>query len=253
MTTSSSLARRPTTAERVLTLLAEQGGVEGLTRADIARALSVPHGTVDRAVIALLERGAAHKANDGLPGRCPARVIARELGVERATVRRDLRRLGLRAGEDQSSDPGTVPSGRDRAFHDALWAHVEHLHLRGLSDTQSRSGARRLSGSRRFPGHFPHFAELGIDGRAHALRHRFGTETYRASRDIRVVQELLGHASPQTTAGYAAYSRQGRGRRGADAGPDEMKGRGARSDRCFWLTGPAEPEGRAEVRPGSWR
>ncbi len=53
-----------------------------------------------------------------------------------------------------------------------------------------------------------HFAELGIDGRAHTLRHRFGTETYRASQDIRVVQELLGHDSPQTTAGYAAYSRQ---------------------------------------------
>ncbi len=64
MTTSSSLARRPTTAERVLTLLAEQGGAEGLTRADIARALSVPLGTVDRAVIALLERGAARRAND---------------------------------------------------------------------------------------------------------------------------------------------------------------------------------------------
>ncbi len=39
VTTSSSLARRPTTAERVLTLLAQQGGAEGLTRADIARAL----------------------------------------------------------------------------------------------------------------------------------------------------------------------------------------------------------------------
>ncbi len=66
---TSSLARRPTTAERVLTLLAEQGGAEGLTRLEIGRALSVPHGTVDRAVIALLERGAAHKANEGLPGR----------------------------------------------------------------------------------------------------------------------------------------------------------------------------------------
>ncbi len=47
MTTSSSLARRQTTAERVLALLAEQGGAEGLTRAEIGRALSVPLGTVD--------------------------------------------------------------------------------------------------------------------------------------------------------------------------------------------------------------
>lgn len=54
-----------------------------------------------------------------------------------------------------------------------------------------------------------YLAELGIDGRMHTLRHRFATETYRLSQDIRVVQELLGHESPQTTAGYAAYSRQG--------------------------------------------
>ncbi len=69
VTTSSSLARRPTTAERVLTLLTEQGGAEGLTRAEIGRALSVPHGTVDRAVIALTERGVARQANAGLPAR----------------------------------------------------------------------------------------------------------------------------------------------------------------------------------------
>ncbi len=69
MTTSSSLARRPTTAERVLALLPEQAGESGLTRAEIARALSVPLGTVDRAVIALTERGAARQANAGLPAR----------------------------------------------------------------------------------------------------------------------------------------------------------------------------------------
>ena len=38
----------------------------------------------------------------------------------------------------------------------------------------------------------------------HQLRHRFATEAYRATRDLRLVQELLGHASPLTTAGYAA-------------------------------------------------
>ncbi len=69
MTTSSSLARRATTAERVLALLAEQGGAGGLTRAEIGRALSVPRGTVDQAVIDLTERGAARQANAGLPAR----------------------------------------------------------------------------------------------------------------------------------------------------------------------------------------
>lgn len=44
---------------------------------------------------------------------------------------------------------------------------------------------------------------LDIDATAHQLRHWFGTEAYRSSRDIRMVQELMGHESPVTTAGYA--------------------------------------------------
>lgn len=36
----------------------------------------------------------------------------------------------------------------------------------------------------------------------HSLRHRFATCAYRATRDIRAVQELLGHSSPTTTAKY---------------------------------------------------
>ena len=37
---------------------------------------------------------------------------------------------------------------------------------------------------------------------AHSLRHRFATQTYRACKDIRVVQQLLGHSSIQTTVRY---------------------------------------------------
>jgi integrase len=48
---------------------------------------------------------------------------------------------------------------------------------------------------------------LGIDASAHQLRHWFGTRTYAESRDLRVVQELMGHASPDTTAVYTAWSR----------------------------------------------
>jgi integrase len=36
----------------------------------------------------------------------------------------------------------------------------------------------------------------------HALRHRCGTVAYAATRDLRAVQELLGHAKPETTALY---------------------------------------------------
>ena len=46
----------------------------------------------------------------------------------------------------------------------------------------------------------------GIEATAHQLRHRYGTLAYQLSRDLRMVQEQLGHASPQTTAGYARPS-----------------------------------------------
>jgi integrase len=36
----------------------------------------------------------------------------------------------------------------------------------------------------------------------HSLRHRCGTVAYAATRDLRAVQELLGHSRPETTAGY---------------------------------------------------
>ena len=39
----------------------------------------------------------------------------------------------------------------------------------------------------------------------HQLRHYFGTEMYRHSQDLRLVQETLGHASPTTSALYAQF------------------------------------------------
>lgn len=46
----------------------------------------------------------------------------------------------------------------------------------------------------------------GIPDSMHSLRHRAITAVYERSSDIRVTQEFAGHSSPQTTAGYAAYS-----------------------------------------------
>ncbi|MFJ6044497.1 tyrosine-type recombinase/integrase [Brachybacterium paraconglomeratum] len=37
---------------------------------------------------------------------------------------------------------------------------------------------------------------------AHTLRHRFATEAYRRSRDLLLVQTLMGHSKPETTAIY---------------------------------------------------
>lgn len=48
---------------------------------------------------------------------------------------------------------------------------------------------------------------MGISDNLHSLRHWFGTQLYQDTRDLRLVQDLMGHASPQTTAVYADYFR----------------------------------------------
>lgn len=48
--------------------------------------------------------------------------------------------------------------------------------------------------------------ELDIPDTLHSCRHRFGTRVYAGTPDIRVVQALMGHSDPATTAGYVAYS-----------------------------------------------
>lgn len=50
-----------------------------------------------------------------------------------------------------------------------------------------------------------HLHDLGISDTLHSLRHRYGSQLYQVSRDLRMVQSVLGHASPVTTAGYAAW------------------------------------------------
>lgn len=44
--------------------------------------------------------------------------------------------------------------------------------------------------------------ELGPGWTGHTLRHRCGSRAFRGTKDIRSTQELLGHASPATTARY---------------------------------------------------
>lgn len=57
-----------------------------------------------------------------------------------------------------------------------------------------------------------HLQACGFAVTLHQLRHRFGTQAYAASRDLRMVQEVMGHADPATTAGYVAYDRDGAAR-----------------------------------------
>jgi integrase/recombinase XerC len=51
-----------------------------------------------------------------------------------------------------------------------------------------------------------HLRACGVDCTAHQGRHTFATRLYQTSGDLRLTQELMGHASPATTAIYAAYA-----------------------------------------------
>jgi integrase/recombinase XerC len=51
-----------------------------------------------------------------------------------------------------------------------------------------------------------HLRDCGIAATLHQLRHRFGTASYDVDHDLRVVQELMGHANIATTALYTKIS-----------------------------------------------
>jgi integrase/recombinase XerC len=52
-----------------------------------------------------------------------------------------------------------------------------------------------------------HMHNCGVIASGHQLRHGYGTEVYnRSGNDLRMTQELLGHASPGTTAAYVAWA-----------------------------------------------
>ncbi len=51
-----------------------------------------------------------------------------------------------------------------------------------------------------------HFASLGLPYTAHNCRHRYGTRLYQLSGDLRMVQGVMGHSSPSTTALYTQWS-----------------------------------------------
>jgi integrase/recombinase XerC len=51
----------------------------------------------------------------------------------------------------------------------------------------------------------------GVSGSTHTLRHWFGTNLYAQTHDIRLTQEMLGHANMATTAIYTAFDRRAAG------------------------------------------
>lgn len=102
-------------------------------------------------------------------------------------------------------EEGKGGRGRRVPLSSALIAVLEHLpERRGpvIPRLDGASGANSAAVISKRANEYLH--SLGIVETLHQCRHRFATITYRACRDIRAVQELLGHASPNTTAIYAA-------------------------------------------------
>ena len=116
---------------------------------------------------------------------------------------------------DHMDPPGMVVHGKgDKPRIVALSAPLlTELHRYGLP--KRGPVIRRLDGK---PGHVSpslisivanrHLHELGIPDTLHSLRHFAGTSLYRQTRDIRLVQEVLGHASPSTTAIYTEWAKE---------------------------------------------
>jgi len=53
--------------------------------------------------------------------------------------------------------------------------------------------------------------DVGVTATPHQLRHWFGSTLYAQTHDLRLVQEMLGHSSPATTAIYTAFDRKAAG------------------------------------------
>lgn len=97
----------------------------------------------------------------------------------------------------------------DRAFFTELASYLHHERPEGLATAEcfvvlrgpTRGRPMTEAGMRKI--FRIHRASSGAQRvRPHRLRHTYGTELAAAGIDLLVLQDLLGHASPETTAGY---------------------------------------------------
>jgi site-specific recombinase XerD len=119
----------------------------------------------------------------------------------------------------------TAPKGhrqRTVPLHADVWRALEAYGLpRRGSIFRNRDG-RQLS-----PWQISHTVSqylrgIGVDATCHQGRHWFGSTLYANTKDIRLVQEMLGHTDPKTTAVYTAFSPGAAHRRGT--GPQGVGG-----------------------------
>lgn len=116
--------------------------------------------------------------------------------------------------EDVDQDVLTIhgKGGKQRLIptHELVWRHVQALppgpilHLGRRYEPHVAAHKVSMYSSRAL-------TKLGFpDVTMHRLRHWFGTETFRRTRNIRATQELLGHASVATTERYTEVSSEER-------------------------------------------
>lgn len=120
-------------------------------------------------------------------------------GLRRENVTSD----NLIVARGKGGRPGVVPT------HPAIWAALRDRPLGPVAITQQGEVASDRYVSIRTAVYFRR--ELHMPGVAlHRLRHWFGTNIYRNTRDIRRTQELLRHTSPATTAIYTLVTSEER-------------------------------------------
>lgn len=113
--------------------------------------------------------------------------------------REDITERSITIRHGKGGKPGVVPT------HSMIWQAVKDLPDGPLAWTDHGEQATAQWVSIRTAVYFRRHLEMpGVA--LHRLRHWFGTEAYRANRDIRVTQELLRHSSPSTTAIYTLVS-----------------------------------------------
>lgn len=159
----------------------------------------------------------AIKVPRGVPRPTPEQIILEAMSTAEPRVVLMVRlaaELGLRRGE--------IAQLERRDLEPALWGHTLTVHGKGghvrslpvpnnLADAILAAPDGPLfpnpkTGRPLTPHHVGKLVSSALlEGwTCHTLRHRCATVAYDATRDLRAVQELLGHAKPETTARYTA-------------------------------------------------
>lgn len=164
--------------------------------AGTAVAHPIPEGT--DGVLAMINstdrRSIHHRALFALTGLCGLRVSeACAIGPEQVDIA--TMEITVRGKGDKTR---VVPiSQKAWPYISAALAHavVEGGSLVKMTESGARKSVRRYGRK-----------ALGHATASHDLRMTYGTKVYGATKDIRVTQELLGHASSKTTEGYTLVS-----------------------------------------------